>query len=68
MAPALALLTNLSLTHFQSLLVFAIVVSIAFGFIARRRPIDRVKTIAWSLFWFLLAAIGIGWVMYPYSR
>lgn len=68
MEPALALLSTLSLTHFESLLLFAIVVSIAFGFIARRRPVDRLKTIGWSLFWFLVAAIGIGWVMYPYSH
>lgn len=58
----------LLLTHFQGLLLFAVVVSTAFGFLGRRRPIDRVKYIAWSLFLFLLVGIAIGWAMYPFSR
>ena len=56
------------LSHFQALLLFALVVSIAFGFLSRRRPLDRVKYIVWSLVLFLLFGIGIGWAMYPFSR
>jgi len=48
--------------------VFAVLISIAFGFLSRRRPIDRVKYIVWSLFLFLLIGVGIGWAMYPFSR
>ena len=58
----------LDLTHFQAFLLFAVVISIAFGFLGRRRPKDRLKYILWSLFLFLLVGIGIGWAMFPFSR
>jgi cytochrome bd-type quinol oxidase subunit 2 len=56
------------LHHLQSMLLFAVLISIAFGFLSRRRPIERVKYIVWSLFLFLLIGVGIGWAMYPFSR
>jgi hypothetical protein len=56
------------LSHLQAMLLFAVVISIAFGFLGRRRPVDRVKYIVWSLFLFLLVGVGIGWAMYPFSR
>jgi hypothetical protein len=57
-----------NLSHFQSMVLFALLISIAFGFLSRRRPIDRVKYIVWSLFLFLMVGVGIGWAMYPFSR
>ena len=59
---------GVKLSHLQAMLLFALVISIAFGFLSRRRPIERVKYIAWSLFLFLLIGVGIGWAMYPFSR
>ena len=56
------------LSHLQSMMLFALLISIAFGFLSRRRPIDRAKYIVWSLFLFLLIGVGIGWAMYPFSR
>jgi len=56
------------LSHLQAVLLFALLISIAFGFLSRRRPIERVKYIVWSLFLFLLIGVGIGWAMYPFSR
>jgi hypothetical protein len=56
------------LSHLQAMLLFALLISIAFGFLSRRRPIERVKYIAWSLFLFLLFGVAIGWAMYPFSR
>ena len=58
----------LNLSHLQAMLLFALVISIAFGFLSRRKPVDRVKYIVWSLFLFLLIGVGIGWAMYPFSR
>ena len=58
----------MTFNHFQSMVLFALVISIAFGFLSRRRPLDRVKYILWSLLLFLLIGIGIGWAMYPFSR
>ena len=56
------------LSHLQAMLLFALMISIAFGFLSRRRPLERVKYIAWSLLLFLLFGIGIGWAMYPFSH
>ena len=56
------------LSHLQAMLLFALVISVAFGFLGRRRPIERVKSIVWSLFLFLLVGVGVAWAMYPFSR
>ena len=56
------------LTHFQAFLLFAVIISIAFGFLGRRRPKDRIKYILWSFFLFMVVGIGISWAMYPFSR
>jgi hypothetical protein len=58
----------LKLSHFQALLLFALLISIAFGFLSRRRAADRLKYIAWSFLLFLLIGVGIGWLMYPFTR
>jgi uncharacterized membrane protein len=60
--------TGFKLSHLQSMLLFAVLISIAFGFLSRRQPIERLKYIVWSLFLFLLIGVGIGWAMYPFSR
>ena len=62
------LMLALKLTHLQALVIFAVVISIAFGFLGRRQPVERVKYILWTLFLFLLVGVGIGWAMYPFSH
>ena len=57
-----------TLSHFQAMTLFALLISIAFGFLSRRRTNERVKYIIWSLLLFLLIGVGIGWAMYPFSR
>lgn len=56
------------LSHLQAMVIFALVVSVAFGFLSRRSSFERAKYIVWSLFLFLLIGVGIGWAMYPFSR
>lgn len=63
--PAVA---GLSLNHFQSFLLFAAVISVAFGYLGRRRVSDRSRYILWSFFLFLAVGIGLAWLMYPFSR
>lgn len=65
---ALIALIAVKLTHLQALVIFALVISIAFGFLGRRQPRERVKYILWTLLLFLLVGVGIGWAMYPFSR
>jgi hypothetical protein len=57
-----------SLTHFQALTFFALVVSITFAFLSKRGTSERVKYVLLALLAFLLVAIGIGWLMYPFSQ
>jgi hypothetical protein len=59
---------TLTLTHFQALLLFALVVSLAFAFLSRRTLRDRLRYTLWSLIVFLAAAIGIGWLMFFFQR
>jgi len=58
----------LQLSHFQSLLLFALIISLAFGTLGRRQHIERLKYAAWSFAMFVLIAIALGWLMYPFSR
>jgi len=64
----MSLANPISFTHMQAFLLFAAVISLAFGFLGRKQPRDRIKYVLWSLFLFLLVGIGIGWAMYPFSR
>jgi hypothetical protein len=59
---------SLHLSHLQAMLLFAVVISVAFGFLSRRPPMERLKYVLWSLGLFLLIGVGIGWLMYPFSR
>ena len=67
-ASALVAMIAVKLSHLQALLIFALVVSVAFGFLGRRNPRERIKYILWTLLLFLLVGVGIGWAMYPFSR
>ncbi len=61
-----ALFSNL--THFGAMLFFALVVSVTFAFLSKRSLSERVKYTLWAFLTFLLVAIGIGWLMYPFSQ
>ena len=56
------------LTHFQALTFFALVVSVTFAFLSKRGALERTKYFAWAFLLFLLVAVGIGWLMYPFSQ
>jgi len=56
------------LTHFESMVLFALIISLAFGTLGRRRPAERLKYATWSFFLFVVIGIAIGWLMYPFSR
>jgi hypothetical protein len=57
-----------SLTHFGALLLFALVVSITFAFLSKRSVPERLQYTFWAFLAFLLVAVGIGWLMYPFSQ
>jgi uncharacterized membrane protein len=56
------------LTHFQALALFAVLVSVTFAFLSKQGISERVKYTLWAFLAFLAVAIGIGWLMYPFSQ
>ena len=58
----------LASTHMIAMVSFAVVVSATFGLLSRRDAVERAKYILWAFAAFLLVAVGIGWLMYPFSQ
>jgi multidrug transporter EmrE-like cation transporter len=54
--------------HFQALVIFALTVSAAFALLSKRTLIEQIRYAVWAFLGFLAVAIGIGWLMYPFSR
>ena len=57
-----------SLTHFGAMTFFALVVSITFAFLSKRTTVERFQYSVWAFLAFMVIAIGIGWLMYPFSK
>jgi hypothetical protein len=64
----MTVMVPLHLSHLQSLLLFAVIISLAFGTLGRRDPLERLKYATWSFAMFVLVAVALGWLMYPFSR
>jgi hypothetical protein len=56
------------LNHFQTMLLFALAVSMTFAFLSKPLLSERIRYAVWVFLAFLVVAIGIGWLMYPFSR
>jgi len=56
------------LNHFQSLLVFALCVSVVLACLTKRGTAGRMKSALWSFFLFIAVGIALAWLMYPFSR
>jgi hypothetical protein len=50
------------------MVLFALMVSLAFAFLSKHKMTERVRYAVWAFLTFLVVAIGIGWLMYPFSR
>jgi len=58
-------------SHFLMMVAFALLVSAALGCLAppgRRTSRERIKYAVWSFALFLGIAVGVAWLMYPFSR
>ena len=56
------------LNHFQTMVIFALAVSLAFAFLSKNAMDERLRYAVWAFLAFLVVAIGIGWLMYPFSH
>ena len=54
--------------HFQTMVIFALAVSLAFALLSKQRDGERMRYFVWAFLGFMAVAIGIGWLMYPFSR
>jgi hypothetical protein len=64
----MTVLVPLQLSHFQCFLLFALIISLAFGTLGRRQPLERIKYASWSFAMFVVVGITLAWLMYPFSR
>ncbi len=58
----------MNLSHFQAMLLFAFVISVAFAFLSKRKMGERLRYTLWAFLLFLLVGVAVGWVMYPFTR
>ncbi|MFQ5816648.1 MAG: hypothetical protein ACE5H2_01655 [Terriglobia bacterium] len=63
-----SLADTLILSHFQAMALFAFFTSLVFTFLNKKRLSERVKYFLWSFLAFLLVAIALGWLMFPFPR
>ena len=56
------------INHFQTMVIFALAVSLAFAFLSKNTMSERLRYAVWAFLAFLVVALGIGWLMYPFSH
>ena len=56
------------LNHFEIMTIFSLAVALAFALLSKQRASERALYFLWAFLRFMAVAIGIGWLMYPFSR
>ncbi len=54
---------NLSLSHFEASLLFALLTSLVFGVVTKKTDKERIQYGLQTFGYFLLALFGIAWIM-----
>lgn len=57
---------TIALTHLQAILLFAFFTSLVFAFLSRKTLNERLKYLLWAFLGFVLVAMALGWLMYPF--
>ena len=55
----------MTLTHFEALFVFSVIVSTVFALITKNTPREQVRYGIFVFVSFLAVAFLVGWIMYP---
>ena len=55
----------MSLSHFEALFIFALLVSTVFALITKNTPREQFRYGVFVFLCFLLVALAVGWIMYP---
>ena len=53
------------LSHFEALLIFAVIVSTVFALITKNTPRDQLRYGVFVFVSFLVVALAVGWLMFP---
>jgi hypothetical protein len=61
-------LVELHVSHFGAMLIFALLVSVAFACSGHRTLAMRIKYALLCFLLFLAIGVGVAWLMYPISR
>lgn len=61
-------LVELHVSHFGAMVIFALLVSVAFACSGHRTLAMRIKYALLCFLLFLAVGIGVAWLMYPISR
>lgn len=61
-------LVELHVSHFGAMLIFALLVSVAFACSGHRTVAMRIKYALLCFLLFLAIGVGVAWLMYPLSR
>jgi hypothetical protein len=56
------------LNHFETMVIFALAVPLAFALLSKQTTGERAMYFLWAFLGFMAVAVGIGWLMYPFSR
>lgn len=55
---------NMTLTHFEAALLFALLMSIVMGITGKRSDSERLRYVVSTFGWFVASLFAIGWLMY----
>jgi len=55
-------------SHFGAMMIFALLVSVAFASIGHRSFATRLRYAAVAFLLFLIIGVGVAWLMFPLSR
>jgi hypothetical protein len=56
------------LSHFQALLVFALCISVAAGFLSGKTMRRRLMTALQTFVLFVAIAVALAWILYPFTH
>lgn len=54
--------------HFSALVLCAALIAVAFGWLSRSTTKERVTSALRYFVLFVIIAVALGWLMYPFSR
>lgn len=58
----------MEISHFAAILIFSLCVSVVFALTSKEELKERIRYGIWSFFSFVLVAVAMGWLMFPFPH